>query len=93
MIMGVDAPWCTITSTAASHKHLAPKGHPLEGIEKTKVFKEDEKLGVKGRNEPGDVSRIAIYVAEVSSLISSLVDRVGGVCGGSSKGRFGRGAG
>lgn len=52
-IVTIDAPWCSITSTAASHKYLSDfKG----GIEKSKKFSEDPSMGVKGRNEPGDVS-------------------------------------
>jgi Tat protein secretion system quality control protein TatD with DNase activity len=63
----LDAPWCSITSTASSHKHLADF---KEGIQKTKKFDSDVSKGVKGRNEPGDV-RLCI--------LSSWFDQVSGL--------------
>ena len=50
LMLETDAPWCSITSTAASHAYL-PNGL---AIDKTKKFTPGS--GVKGRNEPGDVS-------------------------------------
>lgn len=53
----VDAPWCSITTTAASHAYL-PKNGPYVAVEKTKTLKPGGQTGVKGRNEPADVGHI-----------------------------------
>lgn len=54
LINVVDAPWCSITGTAASAAHLPPPGHDMAQVTKSKNFKEGQ--GIKGRNEPADVS-------------------------------------
>jgi TatD DNase family protein len=60
-----DAPWCSITTTAASHAYL-PKDGPFVAVEKTKTLKPGGQTGVKGRNEPADVSVDRIVAATKS---------------------------
>jgi len=68
-MLETDAPWCSITSTAASHAYL-PNGL---AIEKTKKFTPGS--GVKGRNEPGDVS-LAMYSCKVLADHARLLTRL-----------------
>jgi hypothetical protein len=84
-----DAPWCSITSTAASHAYLSDF---TNGIEKTKKFSADPRQGVKGRNEPGDVSPSSLQsVREIIRLMSYMfsangIDHTGCSCCCESKG-------
>jgi TatD DNase family protein len=61
-LLDTDAPWCSITTTAASHAYL-PKDGPFVAVEKTKTLKPGGQTGVKGRNEPADVSVDRIVAA------------------------------
>jgi hypothetical protein len=61
-LLDTDAPWCSITTTAASHAYL-PKDGPYIAVEKTKTLKPGGQSGVKGRNEPADVSTDWIVAA------------------------------
>lgn len=65
----VDAPWCSITSTSAASAHLPPAGHALAPVAKSKNFKEGQ--GIKGRNEPADVSSVC-YVNRVPRVLIVL---------------------
>lgn len=65
----VDAPWCSITTTAASHAYV-PKHGPYTAVEKTKTLKAGGETGVKGRNEPADVS-LDEYRSYEETLIGS----------------------
>ncbi|KAI5453828.1 hypothetical protein NCC49_005638 [Naganishia albida] len=63
LMLETDAPWCSITSTSAASAHLPPAGHALAPVAKSKNFKEGQ--GIKGRNEPADVTSVAYVVARV----------------------------
>jgi TatD DNase family protein len=62
LMLETDAPWCSVTTSHASYKHL-PKD--LVVVEKVKPEKFVEGKGVKGRNEPADVVVIAHIVASI----------------------------
>lgn len=53
ILLETDAPWCSVTTTHASHKYI-PNG--LVVVDKVKPEKFVEGKGVKGRNEPAEVS-------------------------------------
>lgn len=65
IMLETDAPWCSVTSTHASHAHL-PKGVVV--VDKVKPEKFVEGKGVKGRNEPAEVVTIAHIVASIRGL-------------------------
>ncbi|KAG7529955.1 hypothetical protein FFLO_05311 [Filobasidium floriforme] len=67
IMLETDAPWCSVTTTAASHAYL-PKDGPYVAVEKTKTLKPGGQTGVKGRNEPADVTTIAWVVAQVKGI-------------------------
>lgn len=52
IMLETDAPWCSVTTSHASYKHL-PKD--LVVVDKVKPEKYVEGKGVKGRNEPAEV--------------------------------------
>lgn len=56
MPVHIDAPWCSVTTTSAAHALLPSQTDPSSGIPKSKKWAQDVESGVKGRNEPGDVS-------------------------------------
>lgn len=62
LMLETDAPWCSITSTHASHAHV-PKD--LTVVEKVKPEKFVVGKGVKGRNEPVEVVTIAHVLAGI----------------------------
>lgn len=64
LMLETDAPWCSITTTHASHKFL-PKQLP---VEKVKPEKFEAGKGVKGRQEPSDIVAVAHVVAGVKGL-------------------------
>lgn len=55
LMLETDAPWCSVTTSHASYKHL-PKD--LVVVDKVKPEKFVEGKGVKGRNEPAEVSSV-----------------------------------
>ncbi|KAL7424971.1 hypothetical protein Q5752_000658 [Cryptotrichosporon argae] len=65
LLLETDAPWCGPTSTHASFAHIH-KG--LNVVDKVKPEKFVEGKGVKGRNEPAEVSVIAHIVASVRGV-------------------------
>ena len=68
--VAIDAPWCSITTTAASHAYL-PKDGPYLPVEKTKTLKPGGQTGVKGRNEPADVSSKSSFDSYGTHLMGS----------------------
>ncbi|KAL1408307.1 hypothetical protein Q8F55_005113 [Vanrija albida] len=65
ILLETDAPWCSVTTTHASHKYI-PKG--LVVVDKVKPEKFVEGKGVKGRNEPAEVITIAHIVAGIRGI-------------------------
>lgn len=61
LMLETDAPWCSITTTHASHKYVS-KTVP---VEKVKPEKLQAGKGAKGRNEPSDILVVATVVAGV----------------------------
>lgn len=61
----VDAPWCSITASHASHRYLTDlvPGSSIPRVNKAEKFVRGQ--GVKGRQEPADVVLIAHVVAAV----------------------------
>ena len=68
LVLIPDAPWCSITTSHASHAHLPPADSPLllSKVNKPEKFKEGQ--GVKGRMEPCEVGVIAHVVASVKGV-------------------------
>lgn len=64
ILLETDAPWCSVTTSHASHAHL-PKD--LVVVEKVKPEKHVPGKGVKGRNEPAEVSELAFPKLTVRS--------------------------
>jgi hypothetical protein len=88
-----DAPWCSITTTAASHAYL-PKDGPYVAVEKTKTLKPGGQTGVKGRNEPADVSIDWIVAGHESEREGGRLIHAVGCCTGDDNclgGRTGEG--
>ncbi|GHJ83772.1 hypothetical protein NliqN6_0174 [Naganishia liquefaciens] len=66
LMLETDAPWCSITGSHASAKLLPPAGHALAPVPKSKNYKQGQ--GVKGRNEPADITAVAWVVSQAMSL-------------------------
>lgn len=63
-----DAPWCSITTSHASHAHLPQPGSPLLLEKVNKPEKHKTGAGVKGRMEPCEVPIIAQVIANVKGI-------------------------
>ena len=62
-----DSPWCSITSTHASHAYL-PEASSLLHLKRVKPQSWTSETGVKGRQEPADVLLVAHIVAKLRGV-------------------------
>ncbi|WRT69483.1 uncharacterized protein IL334_006469 [Kwoniella shivajii] len=77
ILLETDAPWCSITTSHASHQYLPSidSGLVIEKVNKPEKYKDS--LGVKGRQEPGDIGVIAHIVASLKDItIQDLSEQV-----------------
>jgi TatD DNase family protein len=68
----VDAPWCSMTSTHASHVHLQSMPEDLRALFSPLAVKPDKFVAgkpVKGRNEPMSIGGVAWVVAQVKQVL------------------------
>ncbi|KAI9632991.1 uncharacterized protein MKK02DRAFT_35211 [Dioszegia hungarica] len=68
IMLETDAPWCSITTSHASHPFLPPTSSSVYIQRVNKAEKWQEGQGVKGRMEPADVAVIAEVVARVNGV-------------------------
>ncbi|KAK1923776.1 hypothetical protein DB88DRAFT_505539 [Papiliotrema laurentii] len=68
LLIETDAPWCSITTSHASHAHLPQPGSPLLLEKVNKPEKHKPGAGVKGRMEPCEVPIIAQVIANVKGI-------------------------
>ncbi|GFZ50121.1 Deoxyribonuclease Tat-D [Saitozyma sp. JCM 24511] len=68
LLLETDSPWCSCTSTQASHAHLPPPESPLHipKVSKPQGWKPDH--GVKGRMEPAEIGLVAHVVARTRGM-------------------------
>lgn len=68
-MVSIDAPWCSMTSTHASKKHLATLPPSLSSLYFPQATKPESFLHgrpVKGRNEPAAVGGVAWVVHQLN---------------------------
>ncbi|WWC93031.1 uncharacterized protein L201_007995 [Kwoniella dendrophila CBS 6074] len=68
LLLETDAPWCSITTSHASHKYLPPTDSELFIKRVNKAEKFQQGLGVKGRQEPADIAIIAYIVSSIKGI-------------------------
>ncbi|WWD20111.1 hypothetical protein CI109_104586 [Kwoniella shandongensis] len=77
LLLETDAPWCSPTTSHASHPYLPSSDSPLVLKRVGKPEKFQSGLAVKGRMEPADVVVIAHVVASIRGIeILSLAEQV-----------------
>lgn len=67
----IDAPWCSLTTSHASHRHLVNLPSDLAalyGPPQVAPEKFTDGKGVKGRMEPCGVGRVAWVVAQAKGI-------------------------
>lgn len=68
LMIETDAPWCGITSTHASHAHVASQNDFHKLLPPLKKEKWSPDAPVKGRNEPAYLPLVAHIIACVKDL-------------------------
>ncbi|EKM61307.1 uncharacterized protein PHACADRAFT_168741 [Phanerochaete carnosa HHB-10118-sp] len=80
LMLETDAPWCSMTSTQASRRHLKSLPPPLNSLYFPQATKPESFVygkPVKGRNEPSAIGGVAWVVSQLHGIaLESLADQV-----------------